>query len=70
MKKLSFWDKVEKCKHNNISGDYFVSIPCPTPYCYGHEVHCLDCGVYLTECKCGFLSGSSGWPYARWKKYF
>lgn len=70
MKKESknFWDKVRKCKHKNLSPNYFVPIYCSTPYCDGNEEHCLDCGVYISECKCHYNDGLSGWPQARWKE--
>ena len=63
-----FWDKVHKCKHENISPNYFDVINCPTPYCQGDEYHCLDCGVYITVCHCKYMNGMSGWPDKR-KKY-
>lgn len=63
---MSFWTKVEKCAHKNLSPNYFKHISCATPYCSGHETHCLDCGVYISECKCGFNSGMSGWSLAQW----
>ncbi len=46
-----FWDKVEACKHKNLSPDYCEHIPCDTPYCGGMETHCLDCGVFITDIK-------------------
>jgi len=65
-----FWDKVSKCKHKNLSPDYNVGGNCATPYCSWWEDYCLDCGVYITKCGCGFNNGMSGWPYKRWvKKY-
>ena len=67
-----FWDKVEKCDHKNLEPNYYKNVPCGTPYCYGRETHCLDCGVYITECGCGFNNGMSGWPDRRhrrlWRK--
>jgi hypothetical protein len=63
-----FWDKVEKCKHENISPDYCEPTSCWTPYCSGLESHCLDCGVFITKCGCGFNNGMSGWPNERWRK--
>jgi hypothetical protein len=62
-----FWEKVEKCDHKNLT-DHFGSISCETPYCYGSESHCRDCGVYITECACGYNNGLSGWPESRHKK--
>ena len=64
----NFWDKVMKCKHENLSSNYCEPIYCGTPYCEGSEVHCLDCGVYICECGCGVNSGMSGWPMKRWKR--
>lgn len=58
-----------KCKHKNISKYYYEYIPCSTPYCSGTEIHCLDCGVYISDCGCHFMSGLSGWSKKRWKKY-
>jgi len=60
-----FWDKVLKCKHENLNPNYYEDIYCPTPYCSGYETHCLDCGVYISECGCGYNNGMSGWPYRR-----
>jgi hypothetical protein len=64
-----FWDKVEKCNHENLS-DYYKTVSCPTPYCYGYEYHCLDCGVYISKCGCGFNNGMSGWPQERWGNFY
>jgi hypothetical protein len=58
--KVSFWERVYKCKHKNMNPNYSESVSCWTPYCSGWEEHCLDCGVFITECGCGFLSGKSG----------
>lgn len=63
-----FWQRVRECDHESISPDYAPHVYCPTPYCSGTERHCLDCGVYLTECKCGWNNGMSGWPWRRWLK--
>lgn len=65
-----FWEKVSKCKHENLSPDYCETVSCGTPYCKGSEVHCLDCGVYITECGCGCCNGMSGWPESRWITYY
>jgi len=65
-----FWKKVNKCEHKNLSPDYCVMISCSTPYCHGGaEVHCLDCGAYITECPCGANDGMSGWSEERHKNY-
>jgi len=64
---IKFWDKVDKCKHKNMSPDYYEGVYCDTPYCGGWEEHCLDCGVYITRCGCMSNSGMSGWPYRRWR---
>ena len=66
---MKFWDKVIKCKHKNLSPNYCVPIYCTTPYCDGDEWHCLNCGVYISECRCLSNSGMSGWSYKRWRSY-
>jgi len=66
-KENKFWDKVLKCKHENLDPNYYEYIGCPTPYCSGSEVHCLDCGVFISECGCGYNNGMSGWPHKRWQ---
>ena len=64
-----FWDKVEKCEHKNEYPNYCVDVPCTCGS--ATEIHCKDCGVYLTVlCRCGEQVGMSGWPYARWRKYY
>ena len=63
-----FWDKVIKCEHKNLDPNYYEYVPCGTPYCGGHEMRCLDCGVYITKCGCGFNNGMSGWPDRRWRR--
>jgi hypothetical protein len=60
-----FWEKVEKCKHENLYENYYVNIYCSTPYCDGEEVHCKDCGAYISTCGCGCNDGISGWPWKR-----
>jgi len=65
-----FWKKVIKCNHENLSSDYYAPVYCGTPYCGGDEVHCLDCGVYISRCGCGFCNDVSGWPEKRWKKLY
>ena len=65
-----FWDKVMKCKHNNLSPVYLNIYGCGTPYCYADEIYCLDCRVFITKCGCGYSNGMSGWPESRWKKYW
>jgi len=60
-----FWDKVMKCEHKRLSPNYLESYGCGTPYCSAWETHCLDCGVYITECGCGSWNGLSGWPERR-----
>ncbi len=59
-RKNLFWDRVRKCQHKNISPHYLSYISCSTPYCNGHEIHCLDRGVYISKCKCGVNNGMSG----------
>jgi len=53
------------CNHENKSGNYFEEWHCETPYCQVFEWHCLDCGVYVTECGCGYNNGMSGWSRHR-----
>lgn len=62
---MEFWNKVIKCKHENLSPTYYEFLNCPTPFCSAQEEHCLDCGVYITKCACGFLNGMSGWSARR-----
>lgn len=62
-----FWNKVGRCKHKNLSPDYCGNVYCTTPYCNGNETHCLDCGVFISECGCGCNNGLSGWSYKRHK---
>jgi hypothetical protein len=61
----SFSDKVIACKHEHLSEDYYEYISCGTDYCSGEEVHCLDCGAYITKCGCGAENDFSGWSIAR-----
>jgi len=65
-----FWDRVLKCPHTDemLSSNYFDPIYCATPYCDGDVVHCLNCGVFISKCRCGYNSGMSGWPPSRWHK--
>ena len=70
MTKSLFWNKVDKCKHVNISPSYYKSFTCETPYCIGEETYCLDCKTYISKCGCGFWNGVSGWSQSQWKKYF
>jgi hypothetical protein len=64
MGKEKFWDKVAKCEHKNHTA-YHKSTNCSTPYSSGTEIHCRDCGVYISECECGCCDGMSGWPWSR-----
>lgn len=65
-----FWNKVSKCEHKNISPNYYPLIRCGTPYCNAEEIHCLDCGVYISDCQCGSNIGLSGWSHRRWINFF
>jgi len=65
---MDFWTKTLRCKHERLSSTYYESISCPTPYCSGEEVHCLECGAYISRCGCGFCNGISGWPNKRYRK--
>ena len=67
---MKFWDRAKKCKHENISSNYNIYIPCSTQYCEGSEFHCLDCGVYISECHCMAHNGMSGWSNKKWKTYY
>ena len=68
MSESAFWEKVGKCKHENLHEYYHAWGSCPTPHCGGwDEYHCKDCGAYITECRCGVNNGISGWPHLRWK---
>lgn len=69
MKKSSFWEKVEKCNHENLYSDYYELVYCDNEYCSGSESHCADCGVFITTCQCGYCNGISGWPEKRWSKH-
>ena len=66
---MGFWDRALACKHESISPNYYVSFGCGTPYCRGYQSHCLDCGVYISECGCGFNNGMSGWSHLREKRF-
>jgi len=61
---MTFWDKVEKCKHDY--SDYFKFVSCETPYCGGQEERCRKCGVYISDCGCHCVAGKSGWSSKRW----
>lgn len=62
---MEFWDKVSRCQHKNINPSYDDSWSCWTPYCDATESRCLDCGVYISTCGCGFERGLYGWPRSR-----
>lgn len=63
------WHKVEKCPHNDVT-EHERLFSCGTPYCGGgSEYHCRDCGVFFTECACGFLNSMSGWSWRRWRSH-
>lgn len=49
------WKRVEKCLHKNTS-EYSASLGCS---CRAYEYHCLDCGIYFNDCRCGEESGMS-----------
>ncbi|MCK9371422.1 hypothetical protein M0R04_16020 [Candidatus Dojkabacteria bacterium] len=61
----NFWVKVEQCNHENLSPFYLSGGRCDTPYCTVYEYHCLDCGVYISECGCGTNCGLDGWSWHR-----
>ena len=58
-------DRANKCEHKNLYPNYCVDIPCSTPYCRGYEVHCMDCGAYISKCLCHSNDGISGWSFNR-----
>jgi len=62
-----FWENVLQCKHKNLYPDFYEDIFCSTPYCSGYEIHCKDCGAFISECDCLSNSGISGWSNKRWK---
>lgn len=62
-----FWKKVIKCEHE-WDGNYYETYDCATEYCTATEFRCKKCGVYSTECGCGFENGLSGWSYKRYMK--
>lgn len=62
-----FWATVLKCQHKNLSPNYLELFRCGTPYCSGDEVHCLDCGAYISSCGCMSENGISGWPHSRYR---
>jgi len=69
-KSKKFWEKVAKCKHE-WSETYNPLIRCSTPYCTAWENHCIKCGVYQSDCKCGCEFGQDGWSSKRrdsWNK--
>lgn len=59
---------MKECKHENLYENYLDTWPCPTPYCIAREVHCKDCGRFVTTCECGYNNGESGWPDKRYRK--
>ena len=65
---MDFWQKVEKCKHENLT-DYYHMFTCGTPYCEVVEVRCRDCKVYIMTCGCNVNTGMSGWPWSRVGKH-
>jgi len=65
MVESKFWKNVIKCQHKNLSPVYYEGIHCETPYCSGWETHCLDCGVFITKCGCGYNNSMSGWSERR-----
>ena len=62
---MKFWDKVKACKHDNLSENYVYWGDCPTTYCQWIEKKCLDCGVFIVTCGCGYCNDLDGWPYKR-----
>jgi hypothetical protein len=66
-----FWETVASCEHEHIYERYFADLgTCSTPGCGKIiEVHCRDCGIYLTECKCGKNDEFNGWSYKRRKNH-
>lgn len=54
--KWLFWNRVYKCNHE-WDGDVCNLITCATPLCSGTETRCKKCGVYKSECGCGYQDG-------------
>lgn len=65
--KSRFWNKVERCKHENADSTSTV-IHCATEYSYAREKYCPDCKAYIVECSCGCCNDISGWSELRWRK--
>ena len=65
---MTFWEKAEKCNHENLT-EHFVMVYCETPFCNGYEIHCKDCGVYISRCGCGYMNGIDGWSQRRRAKW-
>lgn len=70
---MSFWGKVLKCEHKNFYPNYYESWSCAGAGhvgCSASEIHCLDCGVYISSCYCHTEDGMSGWSHNRWITYY
>lgn len=55
------WRKASRCKHKHITG-YVASGSCENEpnACGGwSEIHCRDCGVFVTDCYCKYNAGIS-----------
>jgi hypothetical protein len=61
--------KKYNCKHINLYPNHLVTGRCSTPYCNWQEVHCKDCGMFITTCGCHYMDSISGWSELRWQKY-
>jgi len=62
---VKFWDKVQQCKHETLGTNTYIGT-CSTPYCGSiHEDHCLDCGVFISQCACGSNNRMGGWSTKR-----
>lgn len=66
----NFWDKVIRCAHTNFSDYSYFLGTCSTPYCGGiDEWHCLDCGIFIQECRCHSNNWMDGWSHTRRKAH-
>lgn len=60
-----------KCEHKDEwLSNYYATVSCWTPYCGGHEIHCMRCGRFITFCLCGANNGESGWSSQRWLNFW
>jgi len=67
----AFWKRVDACTHEvtDSSPNYSALVYCDV-CSNANEWHCLKCGAYVTECRCGDQSGISGWSHKRWAAHW